>query len=351
MDQSVFTHAHAVVRELLTNRIEIFWGMGNKLAYALSVTLIAWFGIQTALSGKGVQWDKFIKLMMQIATCMAMIQFYYKPLWGEYSFISLITKQFDHMTDVLGFHTLSVMSQQIAKFSASMPFSSSLFDFYGAIISIAVSSTMSLVMTLAFAVSIWGVVAQSIIIMLGPVFVPFFIVPKLDFLFWSWFRSLLIYSSYQVVAAAVIYVFGQLYMTLMQFNPDVPVTMDKLHNDWFSYVIAAFVCCFGFLQIPSLASSLFSGGGGGSVVGDVMRAANTVKQVGMSVGSNVAKVAAGAATGGAAALAGGVGKMSVKIPFMGEYSSKPANPYFGHNLKRAADINKRGGGSRKGGRS
>ena len=39
------------------------------------------------------------------------------------------------------------------------------------------------------AVIAFGLIASAVCALLGPLFVPFFIVPKLDWLFWGWFKA------------------------------------------------------------------------------------------------------------------------------------------------------------------
>jgi hypothetical protein len=50
----------------------------------------------------------------------------------------------------------------------------------------------------------------AVIVLVGPIFISFFIVPKLEWLFWGWFRAFIQYAFYQVVAHAFVFVFGQL---------------------------------------------------------------------------------------------------------------------------------------------
>ena len=62
---------------------------------------------------------------------------------------------------------------------------------------------------LALIVVAFGIVATAVCILLGPVFIPFFIVPQLDWLFWGWLKAFVQYSFYQVIAAAVLYIVSQ----------------------------------------------------------------------------------------------------------------------------------------------
>ena len=47
----------------------------------------------------------------------------------------------------------------------------------------------------SMAVIAFGLIASAVCALLGPLFVPFFIVPKLDWLFWGWFKAFIQYRS------------------------------------------------------------------------------------------------------------------------------------------------------------
>ena len=54
---------------------------------------------------------------------------------------------------------------------------------------------------------IWAQVAIAIVILLGPVFIPLAPARAARLLFWGWFRTLMVYTLYGVVAGAVLRVF------------------------------------------------------------------------------------------------------------------------------------------------
>ena len=55
----------------------------------------------------------------------------------------------------------------------------------------------------------FGLIASAVCALLGPIFVPFFIVPKLDWLFWGWLKAFIQYSFIPVVAIAFLMIFEQ----------------------------------------------------------------------------------------------------------------------------------------------
>src|SRR5262249_39343004 len=70
-----------------------------------------------------------------------------------------------------------------------------------------------------FGVIAFGYVAAAVAVLLGPVFIPFFIVPGLEWIFWGWLKSLVQYAFYPVVANAYLFVFGNLVIHFIDSFP------------------------------------------------------------------------------------------------------------------------------------
>ena len=135
-----------------------------------------------------------------------------------------------------------------------------------------------------YAQVIWAQVALAIVILLGPVFIPFLLFEPLAFLFWGWFRSLMVYTLYGVVAGAILRVFmgvGMGYVTtyaeaLMGTGSADPAEL------WLWAVVLLPLVVSGLmagLKVGELASMLVSGSGstGSGFMDLAMRAAAPVK--------------------------------------------------------------------------
>ena len=68
---------------------------------------------------------------------------------------------------------------------------------------------IALAKALSLAVIAFGLIASAVCGLLGPIFVPFFIVPKLEWLFWGWLKSFIQYPFIPVVAIAFLMIFEQ----------------------------------------------------------------------------------------------------------------------------------------------
>jgi type IV secretion system protein VirB10 len=106
----------------------------------------------------------------------------------------------------------------------------------------------------------YGYVAAAVCVLLGPIFIPFFIVPKLDWLFWGWFKAFLGFSFYQVVASAFIYVFSKVLLGLLAVIG--PITLSNAFTIIPALVVTLFVCIYGLVKIPELTASILGGRAG-----------------------------------------------------------------------------------------
>jgi hypothetical protein len=107
----------------------------------------------------------------------------------------------------------------------------------------------------------FGYVAAAIAVLLGPIFIPFFIVPQLEWLFWGWLKALVQYAFYPVVANAYLFVFGNLLIHFIDAHP-APYDGAMLLVLFFPLVMLLVAFTYGIIKIPSLVNSLFSGRSG-----------------------------------------------------------------------------------------
>src|SRR6185436_18266331 len=127
--------------------------------------------------------------------------------------------------------------------------------YWSVLILIAVAKALSL------AVISFGLIASAVCALVGPLFVPFFIVPKLDWLFWSWLKSFIQYSFIPVVAIAFLMIFERFIFRYVTTLP--PSITEAEYGVYALQAIAVIVTfCTGILLVPSLTTSIFSGQGG-----------------------------------------------------------------------------------------
>lgn len=133
---------------------------------------------------------------------------------------------------------------------------------------------MSILTGLIAVIIAYGAIGATIIGLLGPVFIPWMVFDKTDFLFWGWLKAFIGFEFYKVVAAATLSVVSHLlisYLTSGAMNVNSP---EKLVTLMPALLILCLVAGFILLKIPTMTATLFSGhtGGHSSGMGSVVTA-------------------------------------------------------------------------------
>src|SRR5258708_6448827 len=109
-----------------------------------------------------------------------------------------------------------------------------------------------------------GVVPTAVCILLGPVVIPFFIVPQLDLVIWGWLKAFIQYSFYQVVAAGVLYVVSQFTFGVIHAQITGLISPTDLIRSAPVMVVMYLAAIYAIIKVPMLTSHIFSGTSGGS---------------------------------------------------------------------------------------
>src|SRR2546425_2426768 len=212
--ENYFTAIFQAIVELLTLHADLFVRLGTNLFRGFAIILLAWFGIRTALSsaqgGPGLDLSQFVSLLLTIAFGLAMITYYARPMPGfGVSFTHLITDQAISLANTLEVHAVQDVQNRLTSVYLGME-QPSLLD-SGQIIRYYVTIFALTTAQLAvLAVIAYGYVATAVIGLLGPIFLPLFIVPHLDLPFLGAVRAFVRRGVSQVGADAFGVVFPHL---------------------------------------------------------------------------------------------------------------------------------------------
>ena len=264
-----FASITAAVLDLLMRDGDVFLRLGTNLFRGLAIILIAWFGIRTALSstdsGAGLPLGPFVSLILTIAIGFTMITYYRAPIPGlGLSFTQLLTDQPIYLARQLEVTQVQRLSDRLNELylaleQPSLLNASALVGYF--LVALAVTAARVVLL----AVIAFGLVATGVAVLVGPVFIPFFLVPHLEWVFWGWFKSLIQYAFYQVIAQAFVFVFGSFLINFLDAFPP-PYTVDRLLVGGFHLIFLLFAFTYGLLKVPSLTHSLFSGSAGQSAL-------------------------------------------------------------------------------------
>ena len=260
------------ISTMLTTYEPEFLRFGYSMFVAFATILIVWQGIKMMLDNDslGDHMFDFAKLLLFISFGYALIAYYESPLPGiGVSFSNLVTDQAHVFANILDARSLELVFDHLdtlwGQFVQPDAWSILANLLYWLLLIV-----VTLAKVVALAIVAFGLIASAVCALLGPIFVPFFIVPKLDWLFWSWFKSFVQYSFVPVVAFAFLMIFERF---IFQYLTTLPpgITEDYYLVYGLQALVIIGVFSLGILLVPSLTSSIFSGRGGESPMPDRWR--------------------------------------------------------------------------------
>ena len=275
MQTDYLQYIFQAINTLLTQNLGFFDAMGQNLFRSFATILIAWYGIKSALSSASgkhpFHFDNFASLLLTISFGFAMVNYYSTPIPGVgTSFHNLVTNEAQFLSSKIDQAQLQTLVQTVADFESRMD-SPGWGDFLGTTIFVIVTILLAAAQAVAIVVIAYGFIATAVCVLVGPVFVPFFIVPKMEWIFWGWFRCFLQYAFYQVIAAAVVFIIGNLMLGALRLPPAGTLSTVQLIA-WFPVLFITFLASiYALLKVPALTNHIFSGTAGGTSVGIVER--------------------------------------------------------------------------------
>jgi type IV secretory pathway VirB6-like protein len=254
--------------------------LGLRICIALATIMLVWFGVQEALAsangGPGFSMGKFLNFFLLITFAYTMVKFYDSSIPGVgYSLRGFINGGAQYLVSVIG--TDSVTSIQntlnLAQSTSGPGITKALMNPYYAIVYVIIQVLIAVLSAAVSAIIAYGAIASAVIGLLGPVFIPFLVFNKLEFLFWGWLRAFMGFCFYKVLAAAVFsilaHVLAEYYTELVAFSDP-----GNMVQELPLLILLVFVSIYILFKIPAMTQSLFSGhtGGGSSGLGMVMMA-------------------------------------------------------------------------------
>jgi hypothetical protein len=255
------------ITSLLATQMPQFLGMGNRMFISFATILLAWQGIKMMLDWReaGEHMFSFARLLLMIAFGEAMIAFYASPIpgFGE-SFSSLITNEALTLAHLISGQSIQDAQQNLNTLwnSLEQPDAWSMLAnlLYWLMLIVIGLAQFALMFVISF-----SMVASSVCGLVGPIFVPFFIVPTLEWLFWGWLKAFIQYSFMIVIANAFIFVFEKFLSRYLQtLPPGLRLEDQLLYGVHAVMILVTFTV--GVLLVPSLTASIFSGRSGESVL-------------------------------------------------------------------------------------
>ena len=273
--------------------------VGNRMVRSVAAIIVVLTGLQIAFSGNFQPWQIF-RLVLTLGFPIAMLQWYATPIPGVgLSFPAMVAGGGDWIAELFAADIFSLiiseltlmMSGQLTRLELNWS-EFSLWDLLrgGAQLAyVAASSTLILwafmlgmivVIALALAQVLFAKVALAILVAIGPLLIPFMVVPKMDFLFWGWFKALIQYSLYSAIAVIMLRVWSAIILGYTTTFANTPFTFQAgiWTGLWAVAMIAVIVCAIvSILKIGDIAGMIVGAGSdGGGFVGGVFLASRVM---------------------------------------------------------------------------
>ena len=247
--------------------------LGLRMVISLATIMLVWCGVQEALAsaqgGPGFSLPKFISFFMLITFAYSFVKFYDSSIPGiGYSLKGFISGGTSSLVDYIGYdstqevqNTIHIALSKIGSLSPSFT------EPYALLCSYTVQLVLTLLTGLIAVIIAYGAIGATVIGILGPVFIPWMVFDKTDFLFWGWLKAFLGFEFYKVVAAATLSIVSHLlisYLTSGAMNVASPQSLITLMP---ALLMLCFIACFVLFKIPTMTASLFSGHVGGHSTG------------------------------------------------------------------------------------
>lgn len=182
--------------------------LGLHMVLALATIMLVWFGVQEALAssqgGPGFSVSRFLGFFVLITFAYCFVKFYDVSIPGiGYSLKGFISNGTNSLVDYIGHDQTQEVQDTINAALAKMgTMSPSLTEPYKLLCTYTVQVILSILTALIGVIIAYGAIGATIIGLLGPIFIPWMVFEKTEFLFWGWIRAFLGFSFYKVVAAA-----------------------------------------------------------------------------------------------------------------------------------------------------
>ena len=214
-------------------------------------------------------------LLITFAYCF--VKFYDSTIPGiGYSLKGFVSGGTSTLVDYIGTDSTNEVQSTIhLALSKVGTLSPSLTEPYTLLCTYTVQIILSILTALIAVILAYGAIGATIIGLLGPVFIPWMVFDKTDFLFWGWLKAFVGFEFYKVVAAATMSVMSHLLITYFTSGANNVSDPQRLITLMPGLLILCIVAGFILLKIPTMTASLFSGhiGGHGFGAGGVLTAA------------------------------------------------------------------------------
>jgi type IV secretory pathway VirB6-like protein len=243
--------------------------MGLRICIALATIMLVWFGVQESLASvhgtQGFHMGKFLSFFMLITFAYTFVRFYDSSIPGiGQSFRGFINGGAQYLVNVIGTDSMTSVQNALSQAQATEGpgMVKAAMNPYYAIVYFVIQALIATLSAVMSAIVAYGAIASAVIGLLGPIFIPFLVFDKLEFLFWGWLKAFIGFCFYKVLAAAVLSILAHL---LAQYYTELANFSDpgRMVQELPLLILLVLVNVYILFKVPAMTMSLFSGSSGG----------------------------------------------------------------------------------------
>jgi len=247
--------------------------LGLHMVLSLATIMLVWFGVQEALAsaqgGPGFNVGKFLSFFLLITFAFCFVKFYDGSIPGiGYSLKGFVSGGTSNLVDYIGNDSTQEVQDTIhAALNKVGTMSPSFTEPYTLLCTWTVQIILSVLTALIGVIIAYGAIGATVVGLVGPVFIPWMVFEKTEFLFWGWLKAFVGFEFYKVVAAATLSVMSHLLISYFTSGANNVSDPQQLITLMPGLLILCLVAGFILLKIPTMTASLFSGHVGGHGIG------------------------------------------------------------------------------------
>lgn len=243
--------------------------LGLRICIALATIMLVWFGVQESLASvhgtQGFHMGKFLSFFLLITFAYTFVRFYDTSIPGVgQSFRGFINGGAQYLVSVIGNDSITSIQNTLSQAQAAEGPGTmkALMNPYYAMVYMVIQVLIATLSAVVSAIVAYGAIASAVIGLLGPIFIPFLVFDKLEFLFWGWLKAFIGFCFYKVLAAAVLSILAHL---LAQYYTELANFSDpgSMVQELPLLILLVLVNVYILFKVPAMTMSLFSGSSGG----------------------------------------------------------------------------------------
>lgn len=256
------------IDSLITGSLPAIQSAGNTLLTSIGVIMLViysfrWMAYSASRHHPEFPFGELMHFFGLFLVAEMMLRYYDVPLGiiGGVNIHQALPKMSQNLAGHISLGSLTIVIGKIAAIVQGIQ-KPTLWDPIAVFVYVGILIDMGIIQAALFAITILGFIAVGIGGLVGPVFIPWLIVPRLNWLFWNWFAFVLQYSFYTVVANALVFIWTNV---LISFIDQV------IHGDYtiphFLLLLPAIVVLnvgmfYSVFKVTSFVTDLFKGAAG-----------------------------------------------------------------------------------------